>query len=152
MPLPLTLKLLDNKPQRNWNFPWNLMSEGKEIALESTRAGASLLERGHTVLTILQERLEPRQWQVEPQLIRAALCILCPLFKPKPHVWTLKMDLVGLSLDLFVPLLSASALNTSFPLLFTITWLLVLPLHTRDFVTLAVHPMLLVLDSQISLG
>ena len=40
--------------------------------------------------------------------IRAALCILCPLFKPKPPLWTLKMDLVGLSSDLFVPLLSVS--------------------------------------------
>ena len=59
--------------------------------------------------------------------IRAALCILCPLFKPKPPLWTLKMDLVGLSSDLFVPLLSVSALNTSFSLLFTVTWFLVLP-------------------------
>lgn len=56
MPHPLALKLLDNKPQRNWNFPWNPMSEGKEKALESTKAGTCLLERGHTVLTILQER------------------------------------------------------------------------------------------------
>lgn len=79
VPLPLTLKLLDNKPQRNWNFCWNLVSEGKEIALESTRAGTCLLERGYTVLPFFRPPYR-RDWsrhndEWDHSLIRAALCI-----------------------------------------------------------------------------